>query len=278
MFGSLLPMKSELRVRELESYQACYCGLCHALKKRFGHISRITLNYDCTFLALILFSLNKNNHTISKRCFFHCLQGKRQICEFDKELEYVADVNILLAYHNLLDDWHDEKKISALLASLLLYRSARKAKKNRPQLDEVIKKQIAVLSYLESHPQMHSIDEFAEPFAILMRHVLEIAPGMQEKDKLLVGWLGYYLGKWVYLLDAWEDRHQDEKKKCFNPINHLSLSAENVSFSLHMCLNETEKVLDLMELEVYSEIIDNIVRLACRTRTQKSFSQELEAL
>lgn len=277
MFGSLLPIKSELRVRELESYQACYCGLCHAIKKRFGNVSRFTLNYDCTFLALILLSLNENNRTFSKRCALHCLHGKRKICTVDKELEYVADVNVLLVYYKLLDDWHDEKKVSALFAIPFLYYSARKAKKKSPQLDAVIKDQLTALSYLESHPEMHSIDEFAEPFAVLLRRVLEIAPGIQEKDKLLLGWLGYYLGRWIYLLDAWEDRSQDKSKKCFNPMNYLGISEEKVSFLLHICLTETEKTLDLIDLGDYSEIINNIVRLSCRERTKKALLKELEA-
>ena len=50
MFGYIVPLKQELRMRELAQYNAYYCGLCASIGARFGQTARLTLNYDSTFL------------------------------------------------------------------------------------------------------------------------------------------------------------------------------------------------------------------------------------
>ena len=36
MFGYVMINKGDLKVRELETYQSFYCGLCQKLKERYG--------------------------------------------------------------------------------------------------------------------------------------------------------------------------------------------------------------------------------------------------
>ena len=52
MFGYIVANKPELKIREFEVYQGYYCGLCKSIKKRYGNLKRLTLNYDLTFVAL----------------------------------------------------------------------------------------------------------------------------------------------------------------------------------------------------------------------------------
>ena len=59
MFGSIVCNKKELTKEELERYQSTYCGLCRAIKNRYGQIERIALNYDMTFLAILLNGLDE---------------------------------------------------------------------------------------------------------------------------------------------------------------------------------------------------------------------------
>ncbi|NLT39458.1 MAG: hypothetical protein GXX89_03220, partial [Clostridiales bacterium] len=68
MFGYVRPLKGELKVREYEMYQAAYCGLCAAMKRRYGGISTLLLNYDLTFLAVLLLSLSAHPGYVDKRC------------------------------------------------------------------------------------------------------------------------------------------------------------------------------------------------------------------
>ena len=57
MFGYVKPNIPELRVRENELYKATYCGLCRTMGKTTGCLSKLTLNYDFAFLALVRFVL-----------------------------------------------------------------------------------------------------------------------------------------------------------------------------------------------------------------------------
>ena len=54
MFGYVRPWRDELKVRQNRDYEALYCGVCHALGKRHGFLARMFLNYDFTFLAMLL--------------------------------------------------------------------------------------------------------------------------------------------------------------------------------------------------------------------------------
>ena len=57
MFGYLAADPARLSPEELARYKACYCGLCRCLQERHGTLSRLTLNYDMTFLVLLLLIL-----------------------------------------------------------------------------------------------------------------------------------------------------------------------------------------------------------------------------
>ena len=54
----------DLTFREYEHYRGYYCGLCKYLKDNHGEISRLSLNYDITFLILILTAVYKPKSTI----------------------------------------------------------------------------------------------------------------------------------------------------------------------------------------------------------------------
>ena len=57
MFGYITVNQQELKIREYDMYRSYYCGLCHMLKKRYGRIGQLLLNYDMTFTAMLLSSL-----------------------------------------------------------------------------------------------------------------------------------------------------------------------------------------------------------------------------
>ncbi|MDU3827437.1 MAG: DUF5685 family protein, partial [Peptostreptococcus sp.] len=64
MFGYVRINKQDLTFREYEHYKAYYCGLCKYLKRNHTEISRLSINYDITFLILILTSLYQPNSEI----------------------------------------------------------------------------------------------------------------------------------------------------------------------------------------------------------------------
>ena len=55
MFGYVLPPLDLLTEKDQQSFRAVYCGLCRCLGRRCGERARLILNYDFTYLAILLF-------------------------------------------------------------------------------------------------------------------------------------------------------------------------------------------------------------------------------
>ena len=54
MFGYVRPPAQDLPEGELNRFRTMYCGLCHTLSRRYGQAARMVLNYDFTYLAILL--------------------------------------------------------------------------------------------------------------------------------------------------------------------------------------------------------------------------------
>lgn len=119
MFGYITVNRPELKVKESAAYDAYYCGLCHALHGRHGRAGQLTLTYDMTFLVILLNGVYEHPlHEKTGRCLVHPM--KQHTERWNDFSSYCADMNVLLAYYNLLDDWQDERRISRFAAAQLL--------------------------------------------------------------------------------------------------------------------------------------------------------------
>ena len=108
VFGYIRPFKPELLVKEFDFYQSIYCSLCKHLGKNFGILSRLTLSYDCTFLAMLSLSLQKDCPGYQKG---RCVVNPLKKCSFCKEGEesflFASAVSVIMSYYKLMDDLHD---------------------------------------------------------------------------------------------------------------------------------------------------------------------------
>ena len=100
MFGYVVADRAQLTGDEAVRYKSIYCGLCRALKKKGGLWAQLTLTYDLAFMIVLLSSLYEPTETVQKkRCYSHMLKGTATITS--EITDYAADMNIILAYHNL---------------------------------------------------------------------------------------------------------------------------------------------------------------------------------
>ena len=77
MFGYLTADLQRLTEEEQSRYKAAYCGLCRALQERHGELARLTLNYDMTFLVLLLQSLYEpEERSGEETCLPHPLEAR----------------------------------------------------------------------------------------------------------------------------------------------------------------------------------------------------------
>jgi len=280
MFGYITPDKPELKIKEFEIFRGYYCGVCRAIAKKAGHRGRFILSYDSAFLALLLDSLNSSPVSGKpKRCLIHPL-NKRFMTDFSDVIEFSSDINILLAYYNLKDKWQDEKKLFSPIGLLTLRRGYKRIKKKYPDLVRDIKKGLLALNKLE-RSGCGQMDEASEPFAGIMQKIFEYSAGDDSVKKIL-GWIGYNLGKWIYLLDAYDDIEDNIKRRAYNPLVIQFQYGENeniesfrqrvkkeVEFILVYSLSEMEKAFSLLDVKKNHGILENIIYRGLLMKTRQ---------
>ena len=211
MFGYVKTDFPNMYVKDTVLYKAMYCGLCKGLGKACGQKSRLVLNYDLTFLSVLLHNLLNIDVKIEKqRCVIHQIR-KRPIAIPDALTERIAALNVILAYYKLNDDVLDNGK--GKLKKSFFKSSYKKAKLKEPILDKIVKERYAELIKLEKK-QCDSIDIISDPFGKMLFEVVEVLASEIADDN--VKELAYNLGKWIYLIDALDDFDKDKKKKNFN--------------------------------------------------------------
>ena len=153
MFGFIRPVKSELKVKEADRFQQVYCGLCHAIRARYGRFYTMFLSYDMTFYALVVGSgETPKAQTERRRCDAHPVT-KRVCASPDDALALAADASVLLSYHKFRDNLADEKGAKRLLAAVLCRlgrRGYEKARARLPEADRDIRAALDELHVLEN--------------------------------------------------------------------------------------------------------------------------------
>ena len=254
MFGRVIVNKGELKVREFETYRSYYCGLCAELRHR-GFLTAMCLNYDMTFLSILLNSLYEPcNKTKNARCVCHMCTKHMETT--DKYTPYVADMNILLSYYKCLDDFSDDKNVIKLFYAWYLKGKVKKIKAKYPE------KTKNIASYLKDFSKSEkegSLEECANLFGKLLGEVF--TPLNDEWADELFN-IGFYLGKFIYIADCLEDAPEDIKKKRFNPLISMYPEGERekeCEIILNMlgaeCANEFEKLPLIENVEILRNII-----------------------
>ena len=215
MFGYVRPAPDRLSAEDKERFQGAYCGLCHTLGKRYGWRARLFLNYDLTFLAMLL---EKQSCVICrKRCAMHPI-CKRPCVACSSALDTAADLSVILTWWQIQDGIADHGFWGGLkyrAASLLLRRAYRKAKKARPDFDGHTQKCLRELAKLEGE-QCASVDAVADTFARLLAGA---ASGEEDHTRRRVlEQMLYHLGRWIYLADAADDLKKDLRNGSYNPL------------------------------------------------------------
>ena len=264
MFGYVLVNKPELKIKDFELYRAYYCGICHALKENYGFTGRMTLNYDMTFLALLLSDLyDKEDCDFETRCLAHPYQKHNE--KRNEYSDYCADMCVFLSYYKGLDDWNDEHTLRGWLVKSTMKRRARKVKAAYPEKTSKIENQLDMLKILESAGNA-PIDKAAKIFGDIMGEIFVYQDDIWKEDMYK---LGFYLGKYIYLLDAYEDVEKDSKNGTYNPFSEMYERAvasgkydefdEQVLSFLMLMIGECTDAFERLPLIENAEIMRNIL-------------------
>lgn len=273
MFGYVVPYKDELKVREYKLFRAFYCGLCKTLGKSSNQLTRFGLNYDFTFLALLLTALDEDEPQIKHEACIVNPFKKKPLIKKNQHLEYAADLNVIFVFLKLLDNWHDEHSFKSLLSMPVYYFASRGKREKYATSFHFFEKSLKKLEDLETAGN-DIVDKSADVFARIMSVIFTPAYITEKKCRRILASLGYNLGRWIYILDAFSDLVDDINYKNYNPLllqyNYSEAEGlqefkdrirENIVFTLTYSLNNLAKAYQLLTVHRYNNILENIIYL-----------------
>lgn len=245
--------KPELKFKEFDIYRGYYCGLCNSLRRRYGVVGQLTLTYDMTFLSLLLSSLYEPEvKDEMHRCIVHPAQKHRMIST--KYTDYVADMNILLSYYKALDDWKDDHNILKLAFSKMIKTKNTSYKKKADAITSLLTE----LGTREKENETN-IDIMAGIFGKIM--ALLFSPEQDQWSSSLER-MGFFLGKFIYILDAFDDLEEDIRKNHYNPFKSICNEPDfddRIKSMLTMMIAECSKEFEVLPIIENANILRNIL-------------------
>ncbi len=282
MFGYISICREGLGDADANTFRAYYCGLCKAVGRECSHISRLGLSYDITFLALVLSSVLFENADITEeRCAVHPFK-KHQCVVNDAAVDYAARVGEILTYLKLKDDRDDEGSVKARLAMAALRSGKNKAVAKDKEVYDFISDRLSELSQLEKQ-NCSEIDEAADKFAKILEYVFTPDFVTDNDTRRILAWFGYNLGRWLYIIDAYNDIEKDYKSGSYNPfLAKADGGAEEIKrdireraeFTLTLTLENTASALELLKLHRNRGLIENIVYQGLKGKQKSVLGEE----
>ena len=251
MFGYVMPYIPNLRVFENEIYKATYCGLCRQIKKEFGSLCRLSLSYDMVFLVVFLVCyLDEKMQFERKICKLHILK-KRLFLKENVSLKKAANIGTILFNYKLKDNVKDCKSLKKVLNKifLIIFKNCHKtAKRNEENIEKIVFDFIEYQNKVEQK-RNKSLDFYSDPTGRCIGEIFRNISKKKEDEEGLYR-IGYMLGKYIYLMDAFDDLEKDKKDKNFNPFLEIYKTKEEkiksfrniLSFSIAQLAESFEKV------------------------------------
>lgn len=273
MFGYVRPHKGELLVKEYEAYKAVYCTLCRELGKHYGALSRMALSYDLTYYAMLALDLEGAKPQLRKgRCVVNPAKKCNYICEGQTAYHKAAALTVMMTYQKLRDNLDDEGFFGQFAAAILMpfvKGPYKKAAKDFPFMAEAIEEMMKAQRQAELDSA--GIDACCDPVAKALS-VIFAELGDDERKKLILSQLGYFLGRWIYAIDAADDLPKDLKEGSFNPlIKKFGLEnskeipedrRDEIDNECNSILNNNvamiNSAVNLLELGIYKNILENV--------------------
>ena len=257
MFGYLTADRPHLTPEEDARYKAAYCGLCRSLRSRYGQLAGLTLNYDQCFLILLLQSLYEDAESAGQaRCLAHPREAQSWWrCRYT---DYAADMNIVLSFLKLRDNWDDESSLPSLTASAALRSAYDEVSARFPRQSSCFRSSLEALHRLESS-NSEDPDGAAETFAAMMAEVFVVH---EDRWADTLRHFGAALGRALYIMDAAMDLDSDARHNSYNPFRRyygLPDNGERFRGILRMFLGEALFYFDRLPLVTDAGILKNIL-------------------
>jgi len=259
LFGYININQKELSEESKKIYQAYYCGLCQKLKTNCGTKGQMLLSYDLTFLIVLLTGLYELENTETEfTCPLHLT--KKRTAYINEATEYAADMNLILAYQNLLDDWKDEKSYTKKAFVKILDKDYTRIVSKYPRQVRALEEFMHKTAEAEKNKETN-----LDLVAGLTGEMLgEIMCWREDEWQEEMRTLGFYMGKFIYLMDAYEDYEADQKKNCYNPLVYMEKENDQefdtfCKLLLTSMMSECAKSFERLPILLHADILRNIL-------------------
>ena len=259
MFGYININQEIMTDENRRAYQAYYCGLCRKLKTNCGAKGQMLLNYDMTFLVVLLTGLYElTNEESDMTCALH--PTKKRIVWMNEATDYAADMNLILAYHNLIDDWKDEKAYTKKAFARMLDKDYRRIIVKYPR------QVAAIQEFMRKTEETERCRETnLDAVAGLTGEMLgEVFCWREDEWAEELRTLGFYLGKFIYIMDSYEDYDSDLRKNEYNPLVYVKPeSSEDMDtfckLLLTSMMSECAKSFERLPVLLHADILRNVL-------------------
>lgn len=255
MLGYLRPKLNNLNPRIKEQYRALYCGLCHSLKKNYGYRGVACLNYEVTFLLLLIISASEEESVI-----FHgscCLTPFVRVPFIDylnSEVRTAADISIVVSSFEVKDNVNDGGSFIWKVFDRFLNKLNEKAVNEISEFEKIIKIKLNAFYNLEKSETANLDVMLGACGDIVEGFVGPLLSAVDGPIAEIISRIANYIGQWIYLMDACDDYHKDISTGNYNPL--LSISdyqiVRNKMIELQTRINELVSVLPINE---YGELL-----------------------
>lgn len=259
MFGYININQKIMTEENKQAYQAYYCGLCRRLKSNCGAKGQMLLNYDMTFLVVLLTGLYELSNEVSEiTCALH--PTKKRTVWMNAATDYAADMNLILAYHNLLDDWKDDKAYTKKAFVKMLDKDYTRIVSKYPRQVKALEEFMRRTDEVERNHETN-LDAVA---GLTGEMLAEIFCWKEDEWAGEMRTLGFYMGKFIYLMDAYEDYDADLQKNEYNPLVYVS--GENgedldtlIRLLLTSMMSECAKSFERLPILLHADILRNVL-------------------
>lgn len=284
MFGFVVADAGALSEEEKERYRAVYCGLCFALRDRYGQLSRACLTYDLTFFVLLCNSLHEPAETQgASHCMMHPTPAAPRPWARSAWTDYAADLSVALAYHKVLDDVADDGDLKARAAERLLAGAYERARACIPEQCAEIERAMAAIRAIEEAGRSNADalsggagtacdspfsadatdavlafdpDAAAHEFGRMLGRLFAHNQGFWAET---MEELGRGLGRFIYLMDAAVDFADDAETGSYNPFVALGSDAEAMRATLALAAADAAVPYERLPLVQDANLMDAIL-------------------
>lgn len=274
MFGYILADKPNMIIKDYAEYRAYYCGLCKSIAKVNPQLMRLTVNYDIAMLSILAHNYNKVTPKAEMgRCIIHPIGKKFLILNHDEIQEKIVDINTILGYYKLKDDLADEGGGKKRIARDYIKSKYKKAAKRHPKFDENMSKIYSDFALIQTSTGSVLSDLLEKSADMLSLVGKEACPTYDDAlDDFCRN-----LGRWIYLIDAYDDLWSDYKNKTFNPlIKDIELTEPKideisvmVKANLYDYIRKIREAYDIMDITISEGPLSNVIYMGLRAETDR---------